>query len=195
METRVLAATHRDLDAEAEAGTFRRDLFYRLNVHVIRVPALRERGADVGLLADHFAATLAARLGRSVRPVSDAARDALRARDWRRNNVRELRNTIERMIIASDGPRLDVDHIPPDLGPGGAPGGEAEPVSSDLPIGGQGTFREQKREAEQVIVRRALEAHDWKVGRTAEALGLADHSSLLKIMKRLGVRRPERPGT
>ena len=190
VETRVVAATHRDLDAEVETGAFRRDLFYRLNVHVVRVPALRERGEDIGLLADHFAATLAARLGRSARPVSDAARGALQARDWRRNNVRELRNTIERMIIASDGPLLDVDHLPPDLGPGAAPGGGTRPVSSDVPIGGQGTFRDQKREAEQAIVRRALEAHEWKIGRTAEALGLADHSSLLKIMNRLGVRRP-----
>ena len=195
VETRVVAATHRDLDADVEAGAFRRDLFYRLNVHVIRVPALRERGGDIGLLADHFAATLAARLGRSARPVSDAARDALQARDWRRNNVRELRNTIERMIIASDGPLLDVDHLPPDLGRTGASGEAAQPASSDVLIGGHGTFREQKRAAEQAIVRRALEAHDWKVGRTAEALGLADHSSLLKIMNRLEVRRPERPGT
>lgn len=193
--TRVLAATHRDLGAEVEAGTFRRDLFYRLNVHVVRVPPLRERGGDIGLLADHFAATLAPRLGRSARPVSDAARNALQGRDWRRNNVRELRNTIERMIIASDGRLLDVDHLPPDLRPHGAPGGDAEPVTSGVAIGGQGTFREQKRAAEQVIVRRALEAHDWRIGRTAAALGLADHSSLLKIMNRLGVRRRGRPGT
>ena len=188
--TRVVAATHRDLDTEAEAGTFRRDLFYRLNVHVIRVPPLRERGGDIGLLADHFAATLAPRLGRSARPVSDAARDALQARDWRRNNVRELRNTVERMIIASDGPLLDVDHLPPDLGRRGAPDEGPETVTADATIGGKGTFREQKRAAEQAIVRSALEAHDWKVGLTAQALGLADHSSLLKIMHRLGVRRP-----
>jgi len=191
VETRVVAATHRDLNAEVDSGTFRRDLFYRLGVHVVRVPPLRERGGDVGLLADHFAAALAPRLGRTARPLSEAAREALQVRDWRRNNVRELRNTIERMIIAADGAVLDVGDLPPDLQPDGLPsqGAAATPVATLA--GAAGTFREQKRAAEQAIVRQALEAHDWKVGRTAKALGLADHSSLLKIMNRLGVRRPE----
>ena len=191
VQTRVLAATHRDLYAEVDSGAFRSDLFYRLNVHVIRVPPLRERGGDVGLLADHFAAALAPRLGRTARPLSETAREALRARDWRRNNVRELRNTIERMIIASDGAVLDVADLPPDLRPDGTPTEGAAATSTATPAGRTGTFREQKRAAEQAIVLRALEAHDWKVGRTAKALGLADHSSLLKIMNRLGVRRPE----
>lgn len=189
VETRVVAATHRDLYAEVDSGTFRRDLFYRLNVHVVRVPPLRERGGDVALLADHFAATLAPRLGRTARPLSQAAHEVLQVRDWRRNNVRELRNTIERMIIASDGAVLDVGDLPPDLRPGGMPA-EGAAATPATPVGAAGTFREQKRAAEQSIVLRALEAHDWKVGRTAKALGLADHSSLLKIMNRLHVRRP-----
>ncbi len=186
---RVVAATHRDLDAEADMDTFRQDLLYRLNVHVIRVPPLRALGGDITRLVEHFAATLPARLGRSPRPVSETAQAVLRARRWERNNVRELRNTIERMIIASDGPVLDVGHLPPDLGRqgGGSRPGE-DPAQS--PDGGlSGTFREQKQVAERAIVRRALEAHDWKIGRTATALGLSDHSSLLKIMNRLGIRR------
>ena len=184
---RVVAATHRDLDAEVGRGSFRQDLLYRLNVHVLRVPPLRERPDDVSLLAGHFAATLPAGLGWSPRPVSDAALAVLRARRWERNNVRELRNTIERMIIASDGPALDAADVPPDLGWGGA-GAEG----SAAPDGGVGgSFREQKLAAETRIVRRALEVNGWKIGKTARALGLADHSSLLKIMNRLGIRRPE----
>ena len=188
---RVVAATHRDLDAETDRGTFRQDLLFRLNVHVIRVPPLRERGDDITRLVEHFAATLPARLGRSPRPVSETALETLRARRWERNNVRELRNTIERMIIASDGPVLDVGHLPPDLGrQEGRPGSDAD--SAQLPEGGlSGTFREQKQAAERAIVRGALEAHDWKIVRTAAALGLSDHSSLLKIMNRLGIRRAD----
>ena len=91
---RIVAATHRDLETEADAGKFRRDLLYRLNVHVIRVPPLRDRPDDIPLLAAHFASTLPARLGRSPRPVTEAALARLRARKWERNNVRELRNTI-----------------------------------------------------------------------------------------------------
>ncbi len=180
---RVVAATHRDLDAEVEKGSFREDLLYRLNVHVLRVPPLRERPGDVPILAAHFAATLAPVLGLAPRPLSDEAVAALQSRKWGRNNVRELRNTVERMIIASDGAALEAGDLPPDLAPRDAlPGTTAGPPS--------GTFREQKVVAETRIVRAALDANDWKIGKTARALGLADHSSLLKIMNRLGIRRP-----
>ena len=180
---RVVAATHRDLDAEVEKGSFREDLLYRLNVHVLRVPPLRERPGDVPLLAAHFAASLAPVLGLAPRPLSDEAVAALQSRKWGRNNVRELRNTVERMIIASDGAALEAGDLPPDLAPRDAqPGAAAGPPS--------GTFREQKVVAETRIVRAALDANDWKIGQTARALGLADHSSLLKIMNRLRIRRP-----
>ena len=185
---RVVAATHRDLDAEAEGGTFRQDLLYRLNVHVLRVPPLRERPDDIPLLAEHFAAILPARLGWSPRPVSDQALAALGARRWERNNVRELRNIVERMIIASDGPALEAVHLPPDSGRGQS-GGTVEAAATGGIVAG--TFREQKRAAETRIVRGALEANGWKIGKTARKLDLADHSSLLKIINRLGIRRPE----
>ena len=202
---RVVAATHRDLDAEAAQGAFREDLLFRLNVHVILVPPLRERGDDIYLLARHFAASLPTRLGRSARPLSESALAELRTRRWERNNVRELRNTIERMIIASDGPSLGAAHVPADLGttstglsasPGGTRAGSAgspgAPSARPRPEDAAGgSFREQKRAAEREIILRALDANDWKVGRTARALGLSDHSSLIKIMNRLGVRRSE----
>ena len=189
---RVVAATHRDLEAEVEKGSFRQDLLYRLNVHVLRVPPLRERPDDIPLLAAHFAATLAPGLGLAPRPLSDEAMAALRARRWGRNNVRELRNTIERMIIASDGPALDAGDLPPDLGGRGEPDGVGGIAAQSSGWRGQlsGTFREQKVAAETRIVRAALDANDWKISQTARSLGLADHSSLLKIMNRLGIRRP-----
>lgn len=180
---RIVAATHRDLDAAAAAGDFRNDLLHRLNVHVIRVPPLRDRPEDIQPLAAHFASTLPAPLGRAPRPVTQAALAELRARTWQRNNVRELRNTIERMIIASDGPALDLPHLPPDLADPAPPASAGAPGAS---------YREQKRAAERAIIVAALEANGWVISRTARALGLSDHSSLIKIMNRLEVRRPAR---
>lgn len=187
---RIVAATHRDLDAAAEAGDFREDLLHRINIHVIRVPPLRDRPRDIPLLAAHFASTLPARLGRSPRPVTEAALAELRARSWERNNVRELRNTIERMIIASDGPVLDLPHLPQDLarpGPRAAASFAPPPPPADAPAP---SYQEQKRAAERAIIVAALEANEWVISRTARSLGLSDHSSLIRIMNRLGVRRP-----
>ncbi|MXX71896.1 MAG: hypothetical protein F4Y73_08530, partial [Gemmatimonadetes bacterium] len=136
-----------------------------------------------------------ARLGRAARPLTDAALARLRARAWERNNVRDLRNTIERMIIASDDPTLDIGHLPPDLARPSAPPTDAAQARretaapTDAP---HRSYREQKRAAERAIVLEALEANNWVIGRTARALGLSDHSSLIKIMNRLGVRRPAR---
>ncbi len=185
VDPRVVAATHRNLDRAVDEGSFRQDLLYRLNVHVIRVPPLRERRTDVPALVRHFLRTLAPKLGVPVPAVTTGALKALEVRDWRRNNVRELRNTVERMIIAG-GPVLDVEHLPPDLeGPEVA--GRNDGVAGALD---EGTFRERKRAAERRIVEDALESHAWQITETASALGLADHASLLKIMRRLEIKRP-----
>ena len=186
VETRVVAATNRDLDLAVEEGAFREDLLYRLNVHVVRVPPLRERREDIPLLVAHFLEILAPRLGRSPPDVTPEAMRALQTRTWERNNVRELRNTVERMIIASEGPVLDGEHVPDDLSrPRPERRGAAERTSLDAPL----TFQEQKRMAERRIVLEALEAHAWRITETAAALGLADHASLLKIMRRHGIQR------
>jgi DNA-binding NtrC family response regulator len=169
-----------------ESGSFREDLLFRLNVHVVRVPPLRERPQDVPDLVRHFVRTLAPRLRMPVSVVTDDAMAALQARTWARNNVRELRNTVERMMIASQGPALDVDHVPGDVSVGEAAGaGPGTDRGQDA-----GTFQEQKRAAERRIIEDALDAHDWQITETAAALGLADHASLLKIMRRHYIRRP-----
>jgi two-component system nitrogen regulation response regulator NtrX len=176
VEVRVVAATNRDLDAETRSGAFREDLLYRLNVHVIEVPPLRERREDVALLAERFLDEICRRFGVLPRTLSGEARELLVSYDWRRNNVRELRNTIERMVVTADGETIRAEHVPPGIR-GGAP---AETAHS---------FQELKADAERTIILAALERHDWHVTRTAEALDLADHASLLKIMRRLGIRR------
>jgi two-component system nitrogen regulation response regulator NtrX len=183
---RVVAATHRDLDAEVAAGRFRQDLLFRLNVHVIRVPPLRERLSDVPELVEHLVAAVCERFGVPCKRVSAAAMELLSAHDWRRNNVRELRNVVERMVIEADGPTLGPEHVP------------AELTGTRVPRAAGGTgdversFVELKAEAERRIVVAALDRHDWHITRTAESLGLADHASLLKIMRRHGLSRDTR---
>jgi two-component system nitrogen regulation response regulator NtrX len=179
---RVVTATNRDLAQEVEAGRFRQDLLYRLNVHTLRVPPLRERLSDVPALVDHLLRTIASQLGVRPKAIDPHAVARLAAYDWRRNNVRELRNCLERMLIASDGAVIGPGDVPPDISAEERDdGGEA--------LAAPGTLKALKAQAERQIVVEALDTHDWHVTRTAEALGLADHSSLLKIMRRHGLRR------
>ncbi|MGI9626229.1 MAG: sigma-54-dependent transcriptional regulator [Longimicrobiales bacterium] len=187
VEPRVVAATHRDLDQATTDGAFREDLLYRLNVHVLRVPPLRERSEDIPELVDHFVTSLSAKLGIKPRPVTAAATELLQARRWERNNIRELRNTVERMLIASTGPVLDADHVPEDLG--NAPQERRSASKTNGPVQ-DGSFKERKKAAERQIILEALEANDWKITEVASTLGLSDHASLLKIMRRHGIQRP-----
>jgi len=181
---RVVAATNRDLETEVRAGRFREDVYFRLNVHVVRVPALRERLSDVPALVEHLLAATCARFGVRPKRVDPAALDCLMRYDWRRNNVRELRNVVERMIIATDGETIGVDDIPADVREGAGPQGSATGGSA-APT----TFHALKAEAERQIIVAALERNDWHITRTAQALGLADHASLLKIMRRHNIVR------
>jgi len=174
-EARVVAATNRDLNREVADKRFREDLLYRLNVHVINVPPLRERLGDVPELAERFVAALSPRLGARPRPLDPAAVRALSANDWRRNNVRELRNVIERMIIAASGNVIGIEDVPEEIRGDGGPSADG------------GTYQRLKADAERGIVRAALERNNWHITRTAAELGLADHASLIKIMKRLEI--------
>ena len=183
VDVRVVTATNRDLDQEVRAGRFRDDLLYRLNVHVLRVPALRERLSDVPVLAAYFLDQVAHRFGQKPKRLAPAAAERLASHDWRRNNVRELRNVVERLVIATDGEVVPPEAVPADIGPAaGAPTGAG--WSPDA-----GPLREQKAAAERAIVLAALERNTWHVSNTARELGLADHSSLLKIMRRHGIKR------
>jgi two-component system nitrogen regulation response regulator NtrX len=184
VEARIVAATNRDLDAEIGAGRFREDLYFRLNVHVLRVPPLRDRRSDIAALADQFVTGICARFGLRKKKLAPEALDLLMGYEWRRNNVRELRNAVERMIIASEDETLRAEHVPAEVR--GTDGRTA--TAAD---GGARTFQELKAEAERGILIAALQRNEWHVSRTAEELGLADHASLLKIMRRHNIRRSD----
>ena len=112
---RVVAATNRDLEREVDAGRFRQDLYYRLNVHTLRVPALRERLSDVPALVDHLLQTIASHLRVRPKTIAPDALALLTGYDWRKNNVRELRNCLERMMIASDAAVIVAADAPPEI--------------------------------------------------------------------------------
>jgi DNA-binding NtrC family response regulator len=177
---RVVAATNRDLEHEVDAGRFRQDLFYRLNVHTLRVPPLRDRLSDVPQLVEHLLRSIASHLRVRHKPIAPEAVALLATYDWRKNNVRELRNCLERMMIASDAATIGVVDAPPEIR------GEDRDETAD-PAAPPGTLKALKAQAERQIIVAALDKHEWHVTRTAEALGLADHSSLLKIMRRHGL--------
>jgi two-component system nitrogen regulation response regulator NtrX len=179
---RVIAATNRELEREVEAGRFRQDLFYRLNVHTLRVPPLRDRLLDIPAIVEHLLHSIASHLRMRPKTIAQDAIALLSAYDWRKNNVRELRNVLERMMIASDGAVITAAEVPPEIR------GEDRDEAAD-PTAAPGSLKAMKAQAERQIVVAALEKHNWHVTKTAEALGLADHSSLLKIMRRHGLSR------
>ena len=180
VDPRIVAATNRDLEAEVAAGRFRQDLFFRLSVHVLHVPPLRDRLSDIPELANLFVAVTCERFRIRPKKLSADALALLMAYDWRRNNVREMRNVVERMIIAADGDVLRAEHVPSEIQ---EQGDSRRPATEDR------GFAALKAEAERQIVVAALERHDWHITRTAQDLGLADHASLLKIMRRLDLKR------
>ena len=185
IEARVIAATNRNLEAEVSAGTFRQDLYYRLNVHVLNVPPLRDHVSDIPELANRFLTSMCRQFGFRLKKLSGDALEVLLGYDWGRNNVRELRNAIERMIIAAEGDMLRPEHVPADI---------REESRTPALVSGTRTFQALRTEAERQIVATALERNQWHVTRTAEELGLADHASLLKIMRRLNLRREGKAG-
>jgi DNA-binding NtrC family response regulator len=183
-DVRVVAATHRDLEAETKKGRFRQDLYYRLRVVEIALPPLRRRTEDIPLLASRFLASLGERLGRSPTLFGDAALAALARHAWP-GNVRELRNVVERAAVLAAGAEIE----PADLGlDASVPETEAKTGSDES--SGLG-FAEAKRRAvaafEKSYLIAALSKHGGNVSRTAEAIGMV-RQSLQQKMRELGLK-------
>ena len=176
VDVRVLAATNVDLDQAIKRGSFRADLFYRLNVFPLRLPTLRERREDIPLLARHFVKKYGLRHRKSVTRIHGAALNALSAYDWP-GNVRELEHVIERAVIVSQGSAITVDELD-GLGRGEAPSPEPRTLA----------------EAERAHIVETLSRTNWilagKQG-AAEKLGLK-RSTLQHRMKKLDISRPPR---
>ncbi|USX28470.1 sigma-54 dependent transcriptional regulator [Oxalobacteraceae bacterium OTU3CINTB1] len=176
VDLRVVAATHRDLEAEVAAGTFRADLWYRLQVITITLPPLRERAGDVTLLAAHF---LRGRAAGHAKRLSEAALGALEAHDWP-GNVRELRNTIQRAIALSEGDLIEVEHL--GLGAGRPDGKPADTIATTATdIDWDGTLESALAQVELAMLRRALDAAAGNRSEAARRLGLSRQQLYRKL--------------
>ena len=178
---RLITATNRDLEHRVETGTFRADLYYRLAVFGIHLPALREREGDVLVLADYFLRTLGERMGRRQSRLSDQARQFLLAHAWP-GNIRELQNAIERALIAADGRTISPTH----LGIGGH-GSVAAGVPSSPPIAaGSVSTTQPLVEVEKQAVVDALRRAKGNKARAAAALGLS-RGAFYRRLQRFGL--------
>ncbi|MBD3370879.1 AAA domain-containing protein [Candidatus Fermentibacteria bacterium] len=173
-DTRVLAATNRDIEAMMEKGEFRSDLYYRINVINIHLPPLRERMEDLPLLVEHFVSKFNSRENRSVQGVTDDALAALMSYDFP-GNVRELENLVERAFVLCKRDRISTEHLPRKL-------------TTGLPTaGGTGGLRELEASYIMSVLRR----NDWNKTAAARELGI-HKSTLYRKIKRLGLDVPRR---
>ena len=191
IDVRVLAATHRNLKELVQSAEFREDLYFRLAVVPLQVPALRERPGDVALLCHYYIDVACRENGISAKAIAPDAMRALAAYAWP-GNVRELRNLMERLAILTEGDVLLGD-LPPELR-GSGDDEELGPVDAMLTQLGEGAVPEgislkAFREAvERVFIRQRLIENGWNVSRTAEVLGV-ERTHLHKKMKILGIVR------
>jgi DNA-binding NtrC family response regulator len=188
VDVRLISATHRDLPAEIRSGGFREDLFYRLRVVSIELPALRTHKEDIGLLADVFLKMHGGRLGRSAR-LSKEALAALEAYDWP-GNVRELRNALERSVVMCRADEVLLNDLPGEVVSGQPLTRRESGRGEDIGMG-ERDFREAKRKFEVAWIIKELVSHRWNVSRTAATIGL-HRQSLQEKLRELGIRRPGR---
>jgi DNA-binding NtrC family response regulator len=165
IDVRVVAATNQDLRAALEQGTFREDLYYRLNVVPLNIPPLRERKQDIPFLANHFIRKLAPDSGSKVESITDQAMEKLIAYHWP-GNVRELENVIERALVMCTGAELDAVDIKLENAPGPGGSSRAQNDSNFLPAG------MSLDQYEQEIIREALRRADGNKSQAARLLGL-----------------------
>ena len=180
LDVRVVAATNKSLPDEIQAGRFRDDLFYRLNVVPISVPPLRERKEDIGPLTEHFLASYASEYGHRAKSVEPEARALLQDYRWP-GNVRELRNVIERVVIMVPGPVVTASDIAFLA---------ATPVRPDLPPGQPqrpARLQDARDQFERDFIVQVLTEQGGNITRTAEALGM-ERSNLHRKMRSFGIR-------
>jgi DNA-binding NtrC family response regulator len=183
---RLIAATNKDLRAMVLQGTFREDLFYRLDVFPIRIPPLRERRDDIPALARHFLKAQSEELAKPVDEISDDAMNLLRNHDWP-GNVRELENVVHRAAILAEGPVIRRAHIASALGTPAAPSADAPKTGEELKRSKKAAREKSVESIEKAFVLEALKRNSWNVTRSAEATGM-QRANFQALMKKHGIR-------
>ncbi len=179
VDARVILATNEDLSRAVEEGRFRQDLYYRVNVINIELPALRERPADVPLLAQHFLQEVCEEVGKSVEGFTPEAIAAMQRYGWP-GNVRELQNVVERAVLLGRGRSVGVEDLASNI--------RSVPTSS-IPTAAGRSLKDALAGPERQIILEVLEGNNWNRNATAEALGI-NRTTLYKKMKRLGLEDP-----
>jgi two-component system nitrogen regulation response regulator NtrX len=179
VDVRVIAATNKDLEQEIERGTFREDLYFRLSVIPIRVPPLRDRREDIPPLVRHFADLFSRENNRRPPRLTPAAMEFLQKARWK-GNVRELKNTVERLIIMTPGDAIDVDDLRDVVRL------ESKPSVPDNEKERPGTLREFKESAERAFLVEKLRENAWNISKTAEVIG-TPRSNLYKKLEQYGI--------
>jgi len=177
-DVRIIAATNQDLEARCTTGQFRQDLYYRINVFPIALPPLRDRRDDILLLADHFVAKYAAKMGKEVRRISTPAINMMFAYHWP-GNVRELENCIEYAVLLSSDGVIHGHNLPPTLQMPDSPG------TID-----KGSFETRMEMLERDLISDAMKACQGNVAQVAEQLGITPRMVRYKL-KRLGLDRKQ----
>ncbi len=181
-DARIIAASNADISRCIEEGTFREDLFHRLNVVNIAAPPLRERAEDVPGFLEHFAREFAAELNRSPIEFEPEALDALQHYEWP-GNIRELRNLVERLMVLHTSDKVSVrdleDYLPLDRD-----SSTTSPASSDQEAEGSSLWQAEKR-----MIEEALEKAGWNQSKAARALGISRHHLRYRI-KKFGIKKP-----
>jgi two-component system nitrogen regulation response regulator NtrX len=181
VDVRVIAATNKDLEAEIERGTFREDLYFRLSVIPITVPPLRERREDIPALVRHFADLFSRDNNRRAQRFAPAALEVMQKARWK-GNVRELRNTVERLLIMTPGDTIDADDLR-----------DVVRADTKVPVAetpgnhvAPGTLREFKELAERKFLVEKLRENAWNISKTAEIIG-TPRSNLYKKLEQYGI--------
>ncbi len=184
VDVRVIAATNKVLEEEIRLGTFREDLFYRLNVVPFTVPPLRERRDDIPELIEHFLEMFCLREGLERKTMTPEAMDVLKNGVWP-GNVRELKNVVERLVIMTPGKTITVNHIPDSIVSNEAAFDEGAPGRLDTVLELH-SLREAREEFEKEFILQKLEENGWNISKTAEAIEL-ERSNLYRKMKSYGI--------
>jgi two-component system NtrC family response regulator len=170
VDSRVIAATHQNLENAVKENKFREDLYFRLAVVTIALPPLRERGSDVIEIADHLVKAFSKELHLAPKKFTKHALEAMQAHDWP-GNVRELQNRLKRALVLSDGPFINAEEL------------ELEtPVESRA----KSTLKEAKEEVEREVIAKALQENGHNISKTAKALGVS-RPTLYELMQRYGI--------
>jgi DNA-binding NtrC family response regulator len=177
LNIRLVCATNRNLSEMVQKGTFREDLYYRLNVVHMHLPPLRDRREDIPLLAQHFLEISAGQFGKKAKRFSQGAVRTLEEYGWP-GNVRELENAVQRAVVLSDGPIVDAWHLPPSI------------VSAPETTSVNGLYEEEVRQFKKRLIVRTLRECNWHKAESARVLGVA-RGYLHRLINQLEIREPE----